>query len=318
MKVQPPFRLNVRFISGVCLVLLVGALVVAVWSLQLSIQQHHNNAALIAAVKHEEVTRVQAALRRGAEANARDMTGVSSLSFWQYVQQFFARFHKQSADAPAQEHQTALELAVRAKSVPIVKALLDSGADPNILCEDGDSLLILAQSRPDRIVPATFTGQSFEPDPHEEAVTRQAIKVILHDLLQHGADVNRKTRKGDNWPLMYAAAHGDTEVVRILLDRGANVNIKDHGGDTALIEATPFGSEAVIRMLLEKGADVNAKEADGDTPLILATTSGYDNIVRLLLEFKADISAKNDVGDTALTIAQRNKYEAIVRLLQKR
>ena len=69
---------------------------------------------------------------------------------------------------------------------------------------------------------------------------------------------------------MQASENGHAQVAKLLLDKGANVNVRDIGGETALICASRHGHVEIVRMLLDKGADVNVKALFGYTPLSVA------------------------------------------------
>jgi len=103
--------------------------------------------------------------------------------------------------------------------------------------------------------------------------------------------------------LLNACKDGDLEKVKQLLEEGADVNVKDEKGRTALMFASWYGHKKVVKQLLEKGADVNAREyKDGETALMWAAAKGDKKVVKLLLESGADVNAKNKGGWTALMI----------------
>ena len=135
-------------------------------------------------------------------------------------------------------------------------------------------------------------------------------------LLAEGADVNAN-RSG--WPaLMYAAGNGKTNIVKLLLDKGANIEAKNIYGSTALIIAAYNGHADVVTLLLAKGANIEAKDNDGNTALAnVALSFGREdvNMVKLLLEKGANIDAKNKNGETALMLAAMEGRAAVVKLL---
>ena len=137
---------------------------------------------------------------------------------------------------------------------------------------------------------------------------------IVRMLLEKGADVNAKDAKGST-ALMKASLNGHTKVVSMLLEKGADVNAKDNNGSTALMKATLHGHTEIVRMLLEKGADVNVKTGYGSTALVLASWDGDTEIVRMLLEKGADVNAKDADGSTALIKASWDGHTEIVRML---
>lgn len=117
-------------------------------------------------------------------------------------------------------------------------------------------------------------------------------------------------------PLIASALRGDTDSVRSLLDKGANVNIKDVHGNTALNWASAKGHIDIVKVLLAKGAEIDAKDAViGFTPLISATKYGHTEIVKVLLDKEADVNAKDKNGDTTLMYAAKSGYTEIIELL---
>jgi len=82
-------------------------------------------------------------------------------------------------------------------------------------------------------------------------------------------------------PHMVAGNEGKPGVVT-LLQAGADVNLQNTYGDTALITATVKGFAEIVRMLLQAGADVNAKTEHGNTALTLAIEKGHAGVVEIL------------------------------------
>ena len=70
---------------------------------------------------------------------------------------------------------------------------------------------------------------------------------------------------------------GEKEAVELLLDNGADVNVKDEYGSTPLHDASLGKHNEVVELLISRGADVNAKRKDGDTPLDKATMLDITN-----------------------------------------
>jgi len=103
--------------------------------------------------------------------------------------------------------------------------------------------------------------------------------------------------------------------LRLLLERGTNLECRNNDGDTPLIRAVYQGHEAIVRLLLEKGADLEYWDKYGDTPLTLAVCYGKEAVIRLLLEKGADLECRNKKGDTPLTLAACYGHKAVVRLL---
>ena len=86
---------------------------------------------------------------------------------------------------------------------------------------------------------------------------------------------------------MYAALYGDSEVVRLLLDNGANPNAQNDDGGTALMYAIDDAEKT--RLLLEHGVNPNLRSGEGRTALLIAVgRAGSYSVVKLLLEKGAD------------------------------
>jgi ankyrin repeat protein len=117
---------------------------------------------------------------------------------------------------------------------------------------------------------------------------------IVKFLLNHGADIESEIFYGDT-PLMLAAWHagdGKYETIKVLLEHGAKVNHKDKSDCTALHYASMHSGKEVINLLISYGADVNAKDKNLTTPLIQAAMLRNIEAAKALVENGADIFAK--------------------------
>ena len=139
---------------------------------------------------------------------------------------------------------------------------------------------------------------------------------VVRLLLESGAD--KDTAGTNSWTaLHFAALNGHFQVVRLLLEAGADKDAADTGGWTALRIAAEEGHLEVVRLLLEAGADKDAADTDGDTALHIAALGGRLEVVRLLLDAAADKDAANTEGSTALHFAVLNGHSKVVRLLRE-
>ena len=123
------------------------------------------------------------------------------------------------------------------------------------------------------------------------AAVRSRRLAAVAALLEHGADVNAQAAKdpGSNsldTALTMAAARGVPDIVKALLEKGADTTAYNELGYTALMQAaySDYVDTEAVRVLLAHGADVNVEAKDGETPLSVAKMRGETAIVRLLQE----------------------------------
>lgn len=144
---------------------------------------------------------------------------------------------------------------------------------------------------------------------------------IIRLLLDRGAKVDMQDISYGISPLHIAALEGHEPVVRLLLDRGADVSIGDLTGRTALVWAARYASldkeiVGVFRLLLERGADIDIREREcGGTSLHWAVEKGRKETVKLLMEKGASLTALSDTKETAVDWALRKGDDEMVRLL---
>ena len=118
---------------------------------------------------------------------------------------------------------------------------------------------------------------------------------VVQKLIEYEADIDARNRE---WTPLYWASGGehlkDGSVLRLLLERGANVNALTRVGSTPLHLASQNGAVEVVRLLVEHGADVEAVDGDGKTALQVVGESIYnvdqgrrDGVTKLLVEYGA-------------------------------
>ncbi|KAA8646822.1 Ankyrin-2 [Aspergillus tanneri] len=140
---------------------------------------------------------------------------------------------------------------------------------------------------------------------------------VLRLLLDKPADLNIPNNSGMTL-LNSAAESGHLEVVRLLLDRGADITVTNSSGWTPLNSAADSGHLEVVRLLLDRGADLTVTNSSGWTPLFAAAFSGHLEVVRHLLDKEADLTVPTNDGWTPLRVAVDNGHLEVVRLLLDR
>jgi uncharacterized protein len=220
---------------------------------------------------------------------------------------------------------TALMFAAAQGHADVVELLLDKGADINAEATNGWSALFFAEvTDMDHTNTSGLNASELLLEKDTGGINAALIYAAsaghtdaIRLLLDKGADINTTNNFGDT-ALMTAAEDGRTDVVELLLDKGADINAKNYTGSTALMSAEFMDQTNVVELLLNKGADINAKDYDGDTALMKAAdTEGNTNAVKLLLARKADINAVDAEGETALGMAREIGNTAVVQLLQQ-
>ena len=163
-----------------------------------------------------------------------------------------------------------------------------------------------------------------------KATKKGKIKKV-HKLLKiPGIDVNYRDRSHKETALMFAARLGHIEIALALLSAGADINLVDNLGQTALWKATGSlelydlhynvaGSNIIaapmVRVLLDAGAEVNCPDFDGNTPLINAI-GNYDDIVDLLLAVPGiDVTSRAADKWTPLMCAKEHRNSKIIQKL---
>ena len=127
---------------------------------------------------------------------------------------------------------------------------------------------------------------------------------ILRCLIENGADID-KVRNDNQTPLMIAAQKGHVSVATFLIEHGANVDLQDENGNTAL-HHTLYGSDVsceILSCLTGSGADVNGVNKVKHTPLMIAAIRGHINALTLLIKHGADVDLQDSDGYKALHFA---------------
>jgi ankyrin repeat protein len=124
------------------------------------------------------------------------------------------------------------------------------------------------------------------------------------------------TMDGDSTLLSLAVAQRHLDMVEILISRGANLDMQDNAGHTALIIASYIGRTDIVERLISAGADLNMQDNAGNTALILASDRGCTDIVERLISAGADLNKQNSNNGTALVIAiTQNKIDIAKELI---
>lgn len=201
---------------------------------------------------------------------------------------------------------TLLMLASVGGHQEVASLLIDHGADVSALCQDENAF--------DALMMACADGRT----------------EVVQLLLDHGANVdNRYAIPSSRGPIgnqtliSMASNRGHLDVCRLLISRGADIEVAADSGYTALMWALVNGaSEDAAELLLDSGANPDPGTQPTDdwseaktTPLILATSNGLERIALRLIEATVNLDAQDGSGSTALKHASRNGLDSVVKAL---
>lgn len=179
--------------------------------------------------------------------------------------------------------------AVWAGDIELVRSLVESGADVNATDDYGSGTLLNF----DPGITAYLLSRGADPNTQTNENGASVLAGLCYVnqtecvslLLAHGADPNRGRDESGETPLHHALAGGaDIEVIRLLIDRGADVNAKTSPGvcsynfygstptrgETPIHRAAAFASIEIVQLLLQAGADRAVRDVNGETPYIWA------------------------------------------------
>lgn len=131
---------------------------------------------------------------------------------------------------------------------------------------------------------------------------------VVKMLIDSNANVNLASKSG-NTPLHHAAANGHTSIISQLQAGGADINAENKNGQTALHRAAQLGHTETVQALLRAGADVNHPDNSGFTPLMYAAHAGKTETVQALIDANANLNLQNKRGQTALDLVSTENQE---------
>lgn len=205
----------------------------------------------------------------------------------------------------------ALMYAAKRNDVPMLAWLLSQGANVNAATGFGDTALHEAASYGSadacRVLLAAGADALAENQVKSQPISQAATVEVVRVLVEAGADIDFVDGSGD-WPLKQAAGEDDPKKVRALLALGASVETASSGG-TALHEAVQDDALDVMRILLEAGADPNTQDTDLWGPLWYTRTM---EAVQMLLNAGADVHLVDEMGREALENHTDTEVQALL------
>lgn len=199
------------------------------------------------------------------------------------------------ADVHRLHHNTdwcPFEGAIMNRLPKVLKALLDKGVDANKVLSDGN--------------PAIFT-----------AICKQYAD-ILKILIEGKADPNILNKDGES-AIFVTSRYGKWQLCQILIEGGANMDLQcpSAGNQTPLIIATANEHSQVVKLLLKNGCNLNIQDDDQWTALWHAYSNSDEDMMNLLLKSGANKEIPDADGHTLLEDAKENEDDSVMELLQR-
>lgn len=219
-----------------------------------------------------------------------------------------------------------LYIAAQQGHIDVVNALIDAGANVNLLIDnDIRPLFVAAENGHLDVVKALIKananlnlGIANGATPLFVAAQKGHL-AIVNELIAAGANIDLARVDDGVTPLIMSVNNGHPNVVSTLIKAGAKINLAMRNGCTSLIVAAQSDLD-VVRELINAGANVNLAMMDGATPLFVAAKNGNKEIIELLFNNGADPTfAYNGTADLLHDFAEENQVkERVGNLIKKK
>ena len=240
------------------------------------------------AVKRQDADSLKMLLEFGADPDFLDRGERTAISYACFLREDIMQLLLEFGANPnlCAPKWMAMAWAIDANKLEQVQLLLRYGADPNGMSKNGETCLYYGAQRP--------------------------CAPILHELLDWGADVNKKNSSGDT-PLIGASRSRQEENIKLLLAHGA---LPDLSGATwaALPWIIDSGNGELVRYFLEQGGNPNGFSENGENHMVYAGSHAAD-CMHVLIEHGGDVNAKSKAGNTPLVAACSSRKFDVAKML---
>ena len=306
---------------------------------------------------------IREALDDGANPNAKNRhrtTALMTAAQFNKDKRVIEALIDEGAEIDVKNHNgnTALIFAAMNNSPEVVKLLLERGADIKLLNNEKRDALSYAKANKNLnstdviqlLTPESEQAQQTQPN-NQANVDEDLLKACGRgkldkalEALQAGANVNALTTNNKSTPIILASQFGNLDFVKLLLERGAEVNAKNGSGNTALHLALLYNSSDVIMALIDAGADIDAVNNKGTGVYDILPTmkrlkgtdawkalmkhklqpkflklcrSGSEQDINEAIEVGVNVNSTNKTLSTALMFASKENTPEVVEILAK-
>lgn len=220
-------------------------------------------------------------IKNGADLSVKDDKGSSIFHYVSYINdEFFIRkiinFYNGDLSEINGINKTKispLEHACELNNMIVVKILIENGADVN------------------------FKGKTkLQSNALICAIENNNYNLCKY-LLDNGTDVNFGFPRK---PINVASTIADVDILNLLIDNRADVNLIDESEKTPLMIASSIGNEEIVDLLITSGANVNEQNKEGFTAILYSLNNQHQKVFEKLLSYGADIFIKNDFGESVI------------------
>jgi ankyrin repeat protein len=227
---------------------------------------------------------------------------------------YVPRMNAQQAGA-ANSEQEFLDAIKKGNSARVDELLKQNPALIKASTKNGTTPVLLAVYARHPEIAESLLATGIQPNIFEAAATGRVERV--RNLLKSNPDL-AKAYSPDGWTALHLN-FGYLEIVKVLLDSGADINAVSKNGFSAtpLQGAAAFKKIDLAQLLIARGADVNCRGEEGGSPLHEVAGNGELEFAKLLLDHGANVNAKDDHGKTPLSIALEYKQTEMAKFLRE-
>ncbi len=191
---------------------------------------------------------------------------------------------------------------------------LDNMHCTNMSCEESYLAVMNSDTSEYKKTPCDNAGRNDDPL-HDINCRLEVKKAIVASLLDNGADSDLTGTEGFS-PLMMTVIKNDLSAFMQLMASGANIELTNHEGETALHLAIKYSTnQNIINLLIALTKNINAKDNNNQTPFMIASFRGKQDVMELLVQKGVDINQADIKGWTALMHGVNCNNEQVVRYL---